>query len=170
MELNETVNIVKRMAEAVIGCNHVCITGGEPLIQPVKELIAKLRALGLYVDIETNGSLPLVYMDMLEVEHKCITIMDIKTPCSGMHRKMHFDNLSELRPTDIVKFVCKDVEDIQYAEKVLKKYPTKARLYVSPVWKTPFLKDIASKVMFSKYSFRLQTQLQKQIWGCKRGV
>lgn len=168
--LNEIVDTVKRMAEAVVGCNYVCITGGEPLIQPVKELITKLHALGLYVDIETNGSLPLVYTDMLEVEHICTTIMDIKTPCSGVHRKMHFDNFSQLRPTDVVKFVCNDVEDVQYAERVLREYPTKAQLYVSPVWKTPFLKDIASKVMFSKYSFRLQTQLHKQIWGSKRGV
>jgi len=170
IELDEIVGTIDRMAKAVVGCNYVCITGGEPLIQPVNKLIAKLCTLGLCVDIETNGSLPLVYMNMLEVEHKCTTIMDIKTPCSGMHRKMHFYNLSRLRPTDIVKFVCRDVEDIRYAEGVLREYPTRAQLYISPVWNTPFLKDIASKVMFSVHPFRLQIQLHKQIWGNKRGV
>jgi len=168
IELDEVVGTVKRMAEAVVGCNYVCITGGEPLIQPVNELIAKLRTLGYNVDIETNGSLPLVYMNMLEVEHKCTTILDIKTPCSGMHRKMHFHNLSRLRTTDVVKFVCNDLEDVRYAEGVLREYPTRAQLYISPVWDTPFLKDIAGKVMLSVHPFRLQTQLHKQIWGSRR--
>lgn len=170
MSLDEIVNVVERTTMSITGCHYICITGGEPLMQPVRELIAKLCALGLYIDIETNGSLPLVYTNMPEIEHKCTTIMDIKTPCSGVHHKMHFDNLSRLRSTDIVKFVCDNVEDVRYAEKVLREYQTKAQLYISPVWYTPFLKDIASKIMFSRYPFRLQTQLHRLIWGNKRGA
>lgn len=37
---------------------HVVITGGEPAMQIDKEFVGALKALGLFVQIETNGSLP----------------------------------------------------------------------------------------------------------------
>ena len=37
----------------------VCITGGEPLLQPdIEEFIIKIRELGFLVKLDTNGSFP----------------------------------------------------------------------------------------------------------------
>ncbi len=38
-------------------CSWVCLTGGEPLLQPISSLIRVLKKAGFYVQIETNGTL-----------------------------------------------------------------------------------------------------------------
>lgn len=35
----------------------VCLTGGEPLLQPINPLVRAIREAGFYVQIETNGTL-----------------------------------------------------------------------------------------------------------------
>ena len=58
--------------------NNVTLTGGEPLLQDdIEELIEKLLGLGLRVEIETNGSLPLDRPTLLlengmQVVHLCL--------------------------------------------------------------------------------------------------
>jgi len=42
-----------------LGCPWVCITGGEPLIQKIDNLVKLLRDSGFFVQLETNGTLPL---------------------------------------------------------------------------------------------------------------
>ena len=41
--------------------NHVVITGGEPTIQPIGELIDALHKYDKYVQIETNGTSPVIH-------------------------------------------------------------------------------------------------------------
>lgn len=163
------VDVTARRAEAV-SCEHICITGGEPLYQPVATMIIELwRKRAYHITIETNGSFDIKprLTELLPNTHLTI-VMDIKTPCSGMESHMYFANLGFLRKMDVVKFVCEDVSDVKYAEKVLKAHPTKAQLYISPVWGTKNLKELADTVMYSRYPFRLQAQLQKIIWGSRR--
>jgi len=50
-------NIVNRVS--AFNAIHVVITGGEPTMQLTASLIEKLHAAGKYVQIETNGTLPL---------------------------------------------------------------------------------------------------------------
>ena len=65
----------------------VCITGGEPLLQPgIDELITALGALGYRVEIETNGSVSLQPFASLSFR-PCFT-MDYKLPGSGMEQTM----------------------------------------------------------------------------------
>jgi len=49
--------IVKEVSR--YGTKHVVITGGEPSMQLTSSLVDKLHQAGLYVQIETNGTLPL---------------------------------------------------------------------------------------------------------------
>ena len=65
----------------------VCVTGGEPLLQPgIDELITALGALGYRVEIETNGSVSLQPFASLSFR-PCFT-MDYKLPGSGMEQTM----------------------------------------------------------------------------------
>ena len=139
---------------------EVCITGGEPLIDPdIKTLLAGLKDYN--VSMETNGSInlePFLFYDNVTI------VMDIKCPSSKMHSKMEFRNLWDLRERDQVKFVISDKEDYNYAKKVVEAYGTKAQYLMSPIFtKNGFiLKDLAEWLIKDKLKdIRLQVQLHK---------
>ena len=48
--------IVEKVREVGGSCRWVVLTGGEPFIQPVGQLIATLRGVGYQVQVETNGT------------------------------------------------------------------------------------------------------------------
>lgn len=51
--------------------NWVCLTGGEPLLQPIKPLAQAIKKAGFYLQIETNGTLqPTVEADWWTVSPK----------------------------------------------------------------------------------------------------
>jgi 7-carboxy-7-deazaguanine synthase len=55
MEMTEE-QIVARVREVGGPCRWVTLTGGEPLLQPVSDLIRILRGVGYRVQVETNGT------------------------------------------------------------------------------------------------------------------
>jgi len=57
----------------------VCITGGEPTLQPgLEDLIVKIKALGYLVKLDTNGSRPEVLKALVEKNLLDYVAMDIK--------------------------------------------------------------------------------------------
>ena len=57
----------------------VCVTGGEPLLNPdIEEFIKKIKAYGLLVKLDTNGSLPERLENLLDKELIDYVAMDIK--------------------------------------------------------------------------------------------
>lgn len=62
----------------------VCITGGEPLLQPdLADYIRRIRALGYGVKLDTNGSLPDRLSDLLSQGLVDYVAMDIKSSPAG---------------------------------------------------------------------------------------
>lgn len=57
---------------------HIIFTGGEPTLQLTRELIDRLHALGKYLHMETNGSLPLA--DGIDKELDWITVSPKDAP------------------------------------------------------------------------------------------
>ena len=65
----------------------VCITGGEPLLNPeVGELIREIRALGYLVKLDTNGSFPERLEKLLLEELVDYVAMDVKSGMNGYER------------------------------------------------------------------------------------
>lgn len=57
----------------------VCISGGEPLLQPdIKEFIKKIKEMGYLVKLDTNGSFPDKLIDLVESKLIDYVAMDIK--------------------------------------------------------------------------------------------
>ena len=65
----------------------VCITGGEPLLQPdLEEMIRQIRDLGFLVKLDTNGSFPQKLSHLLEQGLIDYVAMDIKN-CKERYRE-----------------------------------------------------------------------------------
>ena len=110
------LDLVKQSKE--FGCQHICITGGEPLLQTaVHQLIALLLSHGHTLSLETGGSLPIH-----EVDSRVHIILDIKCPGSGMSHKNHWQNLHAINSKDEVKFVLADENDYLYAKNICDQY------------------------------------------------
>lgn len=100
-----------------VSTEKVIITGGEPLIHQhsLVKLIHALRLSGKLVQIETNGSLPLIENDDI-----CYWVVDVKGPSSGQmmsNEKIPIDEfVRQLNNThSIVKFVIGESDDLYHA-------------------------------------------------------
>lgn len=131
-EDGKKMSIDKIMAEInKLGNKHVCITGGEPLLQnDVLSLVYELLSFSYIVSVETSG---LVEIEEDDYARTFNYTMDIKCPSSGVSNRNVYSNLSRLKSYDEVKFVIVDSQDLEFAKDVLKKHPTKAQIIYSPV-------------------------------------
>ncbi|MEK9543511.1 MAG: radical SAM protein, partial [Luminiphilus sp.] len=98
-EILELPQVLERVA--AYGCDHVCVTGGEPLAQPeCLELLSELCDQGYEVSLETSGALPIA-----DVDPRVSRVMDLKAPDSGESHRNLWDILAQLTQHDQVKFV-----------------------------------------------------------------
>lgn len=149
------------------GTANVTVTGGEPLLQKdIHTLLAFLcRDPQLYVEVETNGSIPLA--PFMDIPHRPAFTMDYKLPGSGMEEKMCLENLPLLTMRDTVKFVCGSGEDLLRAKEIMDRYGLVGRthVYLSPVFGRI---EPAEMVEFMKRhqmnEVNLQLQMHKFIW------
>ena len=147
--------------------NHVCITGGEPLLQEdVISLIQNLVNEGYEVCMETNGSKSIEDIPCLG---SMVISLDIKCPSSGMQEKMDFSNLELLSLNDQLKFIVADLKDYEYAKEIIEKYKPICSLIMTPVGGRK-LKELAEWVLADGLNVRVLPQLHKLIWGEKKGV
>lgn len=155
------------------GIRKVLFTGGEPLLneQVATNFLRAMMKHEIVVYIETNGSVNIWPCKMLG--H---IVMDIKTPSSGMHEKMHWDNLTYLGPTDEVKFVVSDQEDYSYARQVIMERGLSnitSNIFISPAWSgdVKFYQNLSQWMIRDRSEARLMLQQHKVIWGAtRRGV
>lgn len=153
------------------GCNLVEVTGGEPLAQKnVFPFITDLCDRGYEVLIETGNFVSTGYVDK-----RATIILDVKCPASGESERNHWENLARLRAEkDEVKFVVADLDDWEFAKEMIGKYDLEERaasVLISPVFNTPYLREIAEAVSKSGLKVRLNMQIHKYIWGAKaKGV
>lgn len=162
---------------------NVCLTGGEPLLQEgVIELVEELILEGFNVDMETNGSLPVI-----ELVNKCPAVrisMDVKTPSSGMSDSFLDENLDHLRFDDTLKFIIASDEDLSFALEFVQKHDPGCNIILTPCTNKGgdglvegLLKAIRScegkdenrhGSPFSRA--RVMVQTHRVIWGDRKGV
>jgi 7-carboxy-7-deazaguanine synthase len=144
--------------------DHICLTGGEPLIQGnIGLLIRRLLNRGYNVSVETNGS---ISIRNLARTHRLMISMDIKCPSSGEQSKMLFGEIKHLSEVDQLKFVIETDGDYEYAKSVILKYRPRCSVIFQPVWGSE-MKTLAGKILDDGLDVRLIPQLHKLIWGEK---
>lgn len=159
---------VDQVMERVGGCFRVCLTGGEPMLQPDSvELMKRLVGKGVQVVLETNGS-----VDLSGVPRDPLVMisMDIKCPSSGMTDRMLLSNLDLLSRKDQLKFVIKDDADLDFAVGFLREHPVDTNVIFGPVGGTDKLEWLVDRVLAEGLDVRVLPQLHKIIWGDRQGV
>lgn len=149
----------------IFNCNLVEITGGDPLAQKnVYPFITELLDKGYEVLIETGG-----FFSTEKIDDRAKIILDVKCPASGESERNHWANLERLKPEkDEVKFVIADLNDWEFARRIIEKYDLESRtkeILISPVFGIENLQEIAETVSKSNLKVRLNLQLHKYIWG-----
>lgn len=99
----------------------VCITGGEPTLQPdLEEFITKIKALGYAVKLDTNGFLPDKMISLVEKGLIDYVAMDIKSSPSGYGRATGIQgfNLAPIKRS--VDFLKKGMVDYEFRTTVVK--------------------------------------------------
>lgn len=146
---------------------YICITGGEPLLQwnALYPVVLELVGYNKKVAIETSGCFPI---DADPYNRSFKYIMDIKCPSSGVSRKNVYENLMNLQMKDEVKFVISDREDYEFMKKVLRQYPTPAKILVSPCFTEDFKPKIGPElsewlIKDRLLNVRVQIQMHKVI-------
>lgn len=93
-------------------CRNITITGGEPLIQKqaLKVLIKRLIRNGHKITIETNGTIPIhdCFTTYPACDHLC-WVVDYKLDKT---QEMISRNYDDLAPTDFIKFLISDIDQI----------------------------------------------------------
>jgi len=141
---------------------HVCLTGGEPLLQRESvELTRRLAKRGITTVIETGGSLDV--SPYLRIPRVVLSV-DVKCPSSGMERRNLWSNLPLLRSRDVLKFVIADRKDYLYARRVVGSYHGRATLVFQPVWGTDAGR-LADWVLRDRLNVRVMLQEHKLLWG-----
>lgn len=152
---------------------RVCLTGGEPLIQPraeLQELFDSLAAQGYELSVETSGS---VSIEPFHLHDGQRWILDMKVPSSGESGRMDFGSLRLLRPHDEVKFVVGSEADFQWSLALISEYALEGRVHLlfSPIWDSLSPRTLTEWVLESGVDARVQIQLHKIIWDpATRGV
>ncbi len=154
------------------GFTNVTLTGGEPLLQEnIDELISELINANFWVEIETNGSVPI---SPIETKKRPHFTMDYKLPSSGMEDKMILENMNLLTSDDVVKFVCGSDDDLNKAYEIIKEYnlDDRCKVYLSCVFgQLEPAKVVDFMIKHKLNKINLQLQMHKFIWDPdKKGV
>ena len=150
---------------------RITLTGGEPLLQNIDSLVHSLALKGYEVNIETNGSIPLLAKRYV----KMFYTMDWKCPSSGENNMMSLTNLTKLEKGDVLKFVVGNTEDLDEMRRIIREKPLlylKPLIYVSPVFGEIEPKEIVQYIKDNALEdVCVQVQLHKVIWEPdERGV
>ena len=143
-------------------CGLVEITGGEPLLQAETPALAgELLASGHTVLVETNGSL-----DINSIDQRCVRIIDIKCPSSGMADRNDLKNIGRMTKNDELKFVLGCRDDYEYAKGILDTVShSPHKINFSPVFGAVSARALSEWILEDRLPVRLNLQLHKIIWG-----
>lgn len=146
---------------------HVCVTGGEPLAQPLcRDLLQQLCEKGYTVSLETGGGI-----DIGGLDPRVIRILDIKTPGSQESDKNLWSNLEVITSRDQIKFVICSRNDYEWSLKTVRDRMLDQRCTVlfSPSHQELPARTLADWIVEDCAPVRFQLQIHKYLWDNQPG-
>lgn len=123
-------NIVQRIQELGMAniCPWVTLSGGNPALHHLEDLVARLHQNGYKVCIETQGTIRRKWADDL-----ALVTVSPKPPSSGHQTDYKLlDKWMIASVPTIIKIVIADNADLDYAAEIAKRYPYRT-LYLQPM-------------------------------------
>jgi 7-carboxy-7-deazaguanine synthase len=140
------VSVHKLISEAKLtNCGFVVITGGEPAMHNLNELVSQLNALDIEVALETSGTYDLKG----NVDWYCFSPKKFKAPVEDAYNR-----------ADELKVVINHSSDFEWAEGHASKVSGKCKLFLQPEWekRERFLPKIVDYIkLHPKWRISLQT-------------
>ena len=104
----------------------VCITGGEPLMQKdIAEFLEKVKATGMPVKLDTNGSYPKKLRELVERGLVDYVAMDIKNSKAKYADTIGLSDYDLRKVEESVDFLLSDAVDYEFRTTVVKEFHTK---------------------------------------------
>ncbi len=104
----------------------VCITGGEPTIYPgLPDFIRKIKALGLLVKLDTNGSNPAVIQDLIAGQSVDYIAMDVKNSKEKYPLSIGVDAFDVSKISESISILLSSKIDYEFRTTVVKEHHTK---------------------------------------------
>lgn len=159
---------------------NVCLTGGEPFLQPhdeLKDIVDFLIENDINVEAFSNGQIAYPDWAFNQVDF----VMDWKlngsgNPATGSDETLALQkgNIAQLKPTDGVKLVIKHMDDFKQAREVWMDYHniTAAQWWAGVVWEGSFREaDLVELIQKYELPWNLNVQTHKYLWKPEaRGV
>lgn len=146
----------------------VCVTGGEPTLQPdLKDFLKKIKGLGYSVKLDTNGYRPEVLKDVVNSGLVDYVAMDIKNSQSKYALTVGLDSLDIDKINESVEFLMSGVVDYEFRTTVVKELHTEDDIQDIVSWikdaKKYFLQGFidSGDLICTGYSGYNKTELQK---------
>ena len=93
----------------------VCITGGEPTLQPgLKDLIGKIKELGFLVKLDTNGTRPDVMKELVQAGLVDYVAMDVKNSPENYGKTAGVPNMTLDRVEESIRFLLSGAVDYEF--------------------------------------------------------
>lgn len=113
----------------------VCITGGEPLLQPdIEEFIREIKKLGYSVKLDTNGSFPEKLIRLVDEKLIDYVAMDIKNSPEKYSLTAGISELDFSKINSSVEFLLADNVDYEFRTTVVKELHTKEDFVLIGDW------------------------------------
>jgi 7-carboxy-7-deazaguanine synthase len=161
-----------------VGATNICLTGGEPFIQPARELETLARDLvesGYHVECFSNGTRPYGRLALKYIDF----IMDWKLPGSGedhMH-PVRIENINNMTYSDqrhAIKFVIKDWADFVCAKQLWEDFKLLTlgfEVFYGVAWGHLENAELIKWVQEAALPWRLNVQVHNHIWNREdRGI
>lgn len=171
MSVDQVLNEIIRF-----DCNHLVITGGEPLLQQddLVKLAGELKAANFYIEIETNGTI-LPQTDLTEqIDQWNVSpkLENSGNPAAEREIPSAYLFFSGLK-NSYFKFVMESEEDLTEIQSLARKYRIrKEKMILMPQASTKdeLHRRSARLIEICKETgYRFGPRLQVQLWGAARG-
>ena len=132
MSVEELLEFLKKRQGLLDG---VCITGGEPTLQPgLEDLLVKIRALGFAVKLDTNGGRPEVLMDLAQKGLIDYVAMDIKNSPELYGKTAGVPNMGLERIEKSMRFLLTGELDYEFRTTVVAEFHDGASMENIGLW------------------------------------